>query len=193
MQSAANSYLIGSTSTTSLNTVYSNGSIYMNGSTLYASNFIGNLTGIATNADLLDGQHGTYYLTAENFTGTLPSFVLGNSSLHIGTTSISLNRASASQTLTGINIDGNAATATNADKLDNQEGAYYHNNVGNIDFATTFPVGYTINSVTTATTNPYTIIGGNQATILQVIPGDSNYGAQLAIGFGNPRIAWRSH
>jgi hypothetical protein len=35
---------------------------------------------------------------------------LTNSSFHVGTTSISLGRASASQTLTGVNIDGNATT-----------------------------------------------------------------------------------
>ena len=46
-------------------------------------------------------------------TGTIPSGVLGNSSLFIGTTSIALNRASASQALTGItSIDGSAATLT---------------------------------------------------------------------------------
>jgi hypothetical protein len=38
---------------------------------------------------------------------------LTNSSFHVGTTSISLGRASASQTLTGVSIDGNAATVTN--------------------------------------------------------------------------------
>jgi len=71
------------------------------------------------NADLLDGQQGTYYTTAGNLTGTIPSGVLGNSVHFIGTTSIALNRASAAQSLTGVNIDGssgsctgNAATAT---------------------------------------------------------------------------------
>ena len=38
---------------------------------------------------------------------------LTNSSFNVGTTSISLGRASASQTLTGVSIDGNAATVTN--------------------------------------------------------------------------------
>jgi hypothetical protein len=38
---------------------------------------------------------------------------LTNSSFHVGTTSISLGRASASQTLTGVSIDGNSATSTN--------------------------------------------------------------------------------
>jgi hypothetical protein len=38
---------------------------------------------------------------------------LANSSFNIGTTSISLGRSSASQTLTGVSIDGNAATVSN--------------------------------------------------------------------------------
>ena len=41
-------------------------------------------------------------LTAANLTGTIPSAVLGNSSVNIGTTSIALNRASANLALTGI-------------------------------------------------------------------------------------------
>jgi hypothetical protein len=40
--------------------------------------------------------------------------VLGNSSLFIGTTSIALNRASTSQSLTGVSIDGSAGSATTA-------------------------------------------------------------------------------
>jgi hypothetical protein len=52
-------------------------------------------------------------LTAGGLTGTIPSGVLGNSSLNIGTTSIALNRTSGSQTLTGVSIDGTAGTATN--------------------------------------------------------------------------------
>jgi len=52
-------------------------------------------------------------LTAGNLTGTIPSAVLGNSTHYIGTTAIALNRASGSQTLTGVSIDGNAATVTN--------------------------------------------------------------------------------
>jgi hypothetical protein len=53
-------------------------------------------------------------LPAGQLSGTIPSGVLGNSSLFIGTTSIALNRGSASQTLNGVSIDGNAATATTA-------------------------------------------------------------------------------
>lgn len=51
-------------------------------------------------------------LTAGNLTGTIPSGVLGNSTLYIGTTAIALNRASASISLTGINIDGLSGKAS---------------------------------------------------------------------------------
>jgi hypothetical protein len=51
-------------------------------------------------------------LTAGNLSGTIPSAVLGNSSHYIGTTSIALNRGSATQTLTGVSVDGNAGTVT---------------------------------------------------------------------------------
>jgi trimeric autotransporter adhesin len=57
-------------------------------------------------------------LTAGNLSGTIPSAVLGNSSLFIGTTSIALNRASAAIALTGItSIDGSAASAGVATNL----------------------------------------------------------------------------
>ena len=50
---------------------------------------------------------------AGQLSGTIPSGVLGASSLFIGTTSIALNRATAAQSLTGItSIDGSAATLT---------------------------------------------------------------------------------
>jgi hypothetical protein len=58
-------------------------------------------------------------LPAGQLSGTIPSTVLGNSSLYIGTTSIALNRGSGSQTLTGTSIDGNAGTATTASSSTN--------------------------------------------------------------------------
>lgn len=45
--------------------------------------------------------------------GNVENTALSTSTHYIGTTSIQYNRASASQTLTGVSIDGNAATATN--------------------------------------------------------------------------------
>jgi hypothetical protein len=56
---------------------------------------------------------------AGQLTGTIPSTVLGNSSLYIGTTSIALNRTSGSQTLNGVSIDGSAGSATNATNATN--------------------------------------------------------------------------
>jgi cytoskeletal protein CcmA (bactofilin family) len=47
-------------------------------------------------------------LTAGNLIGTISSTVLGNSTVYIGTTAIALNRSSAIQSLTGVNIDGGA-------------------------------------------------------------------------------------
>lgn len=58
-------------------------------------------------------------LPAGQLSGTIPSGVLGNSSLFIGTTSIALNRGSASQSLTGVSIDGSAGTATTATNANN--------------------------------------------------------------------------
>ena len=83
---------------------------------------------------------------AGNLTGTIPSTVLGNSNVYIGTTSIALNRASATLTLNGVSIDGNAATETNA------------TNAG---------------ASTTAVTST-NLAGGNNSTLLGSIPYQSN-------------------
>jgi len=75
------------------------------------------------NADLLDGQSGSYYNTAGNLTGTIPASVLTNSTLYVGTTAVTLNRASAALALTGItSIDGSASfiTGTNIGKTGTQ-------------------------------------------------------------------------
>ena len=52
-------------------------------------------------------------LAAANLSGTIPSAVLGNSSVYIGTTAIALNRGTGALSLTGVSIDGNAGTVTN--------------------------------------------------------------------------------
>ncbi len=83
---------------------------------------------------------------AGNLTGTIPSTVLGNSNVYIGTTSVALNRASASLTLNGVSIDGNAATATNATNA----------------------------SAATAATTSTNLAGGNNSTLLGSIPYQSN-------------------
>ena len=74
------------------------------------------LAGATTSANYLRGN-GTNVvmaaLGAGDLTGTIPSAVLGNSNVFIGTTSVALNRASASLTLTGVNIDGSAGSIAN--------------------------------------------------------------------------------
>ena len=72
---------------------------------------------ITANTGVFTGNgNGLSSLQGANFTGTINSTVLGNSTHYIGTTAITLNRGSAAQSLTGItSIDGYAATiSTNA-------------------------------------------------------------------------------
>jgi len=54
--------------------------------------------------------------------------------------------------------------------------------------------GYILNFTTTVTgSTPFSLIGGNQATVLQVLPNSSDkYGAQLAFGFGGSRLVYRN-
>lgn len=54
-------------------------------------------------------QGGSVDITLPTSAGTLARLA---DTLYVGTTAITLNRASASQTLTGVNVDGNAGTAT---------------------------------------------------------------------------------
>lgn len=96
---------------------------------LLANQTSGNLTTTYSSSTKLQYNPSTGQFTATGFTGsganltslpagqlsgTIPSGVLGNSSLFIGTTSIALNRSSASQSLTGVSIDGSAGSATTA-------------------------------------------------------------------------------
>jgi len=96
---------------------------------LYASATSGNLTteyvastkyqfnpstGVLTATGFSGSGASLTSLTAGNLSGTIPSAVLGNSTLYIGTTAIALNRATASQSLTGVSIDGSAGSATTA-------------------------------------------------------------------------------
>jgi len=96
---------------------------------LFANQTTGNLTTEYVSSTRLNFNPSTGLFTATGFSGsganltslpagelsgTIPSGVLGNSSLYIGTTSITLNRSSSAQTLTGVNIDGSAGSATTA-------------------------------------------------------------------------------
>lgn len=59
---------------------------------------------------------GTNTITLPAATGTVD---LQGNTFYVGTTAIANNRTSASQTLTGVSIDGNAATATTASSVTN--------------------------------------------------------------------------
>lgn len=105
-QSSTNSYLVGASSTTSLSTVYSNASVYMNGATLYATTFNGALTGNSSSASAVS-------TSAEN-TGTTPRYILfadavsGNQALKTdtGLTYHPTNNALTATTFIG-NLTGN--------------------------------------------------------------------------------------
>lgn len=96
---------------------------------LFANQTTGNLTTEYVSSTKLNYNPSTGLFTATGFSGsganltslpagqlsgTIPSAVLGNSSLYIGTTAIALNRSSSAQSLTGVNIDGSAGSATTA-------------------------------------------------------------------------------
>ena len=76
-------------------------------------------TGVLTATGFSGSGASLTSLPAGQLSGTIPSAVLGNSSLFIGTTSIALNRSSASQSLTGVSIDGSAGSAGSATNATN--------------------------------------------------------------------------
>ena len=76
-------------------------------------------TGIFTATGFSGSGANLTSLPAGQLSGTIPSSVLGNSTVYIGTTGILLNRTSGSQTLNGVSIDGSAASATNATNATN--------------------------------------------------------------------------
>ena len=101
---------------------------------LFASVTTGNLATEYVSSTKLQFNPSTGILTATGFSGsgadltsvpagqlsgTIPSTVLGNSTVYIGTTAIALNRGTGSQSLTGVSIDGSAASATNATNATN--------------------------------------------------------------------------
>lgn len=88
-------------------------------------------TGILTATGFSGSGANLTSLPAGQLSGTIPSAVLGNSTVYIGTTGIALNRSSASQSLTGVSIDGSAGSATTATTATNAT------NVGVTDNTTT--------------------------------------------------------
>jgi hypothetical protein len=103
-------------------TILGNSTVYIGSTAVALNRATGNLalTGI-TSVAFPGSTSGTITLqaaaTAGTNTITLPASTgtvdLQGNTFYVGTTAIANNRASASQTLTGVSIDGNAATATN--------------------------------------------------------------------------------
>lgn len=91
-----------------------------------------------------------------------PSQFLGSQTHYIGTTAIALNRASASQSLTGVSIDGSAGSAATAGTATNQSG-------GTV-------------SATTATIGTYVYADSSGLTVRT---GAGNYGVRVYPGGGS--------
>jgi len=81
-----------------------------------------------------------------------------NQTMYVGTTALAINRSSASQTLTGVSIDGNAATVTNGVTTATTSLP----NVTSVN-STTIPASATL--VTTATTSLPNVTSVNSTTI----------------------------
>ena len=95
-------------------------------------------TGVLTATGFSGSGASLTSLPAGNLSGTIPSAVLGNSTVYIGTTAVLLNRASASISLTGTSIDGSAGSATTATTATNAT------NTGTTDDTTTNAVVYPV-------------------------------------------------
>lgn len=89
-----------------------------------------------------------------------------------------------------------SGSGLDADLLDGFDSTYFVNflNLSTQNWDSNYK-GYILHfsSVEREGDNPYDLIGGNQATVIQVLPGSgTQYGAQLAIGFGSKKLAYRS-
>lgn len=76
-------------------------------------------TGALTATSFSGSASGLTSVPAGQLDGTIPSAVLGNSTVYIGTTAVALNRASGNISLTGTSIDGSAGSATTATNATN--------------------------------------------------------------------------
>ena len=116
-------------------------------------------------------------LTAGNLTGTIPSAVLGNSTVYIGTTAIALNRASASISLTGTSIDGSAGSATTATTATTATNA---TNIAITDNTSSVSTYYPVLSLNSSGNNPAT----TSSTKLNFVPSTGVFSATSFSGAG---------
>jgi len=127
-------------------------------------------TGVLTATGFSGSGASLTNLTAGNLSGTIPSTVLGNSTLYIGTTAVVLNAASGSITSLAVNISGSAASATTATTATNATNTAITDNTSSV--STWYP---TIVSTTTGNLPQTT-----SSTKLSFVP---NTGVLSATGF----------
>ena len=130
-------------------------------------------TGVLTATGFSGSGASLTSLTAGNLSGTIPSAVLGNSTVYIGTTAVALNRASGAISLTGTNIDGSAGSATTATTATNAT------NIAITDNTSSSSTYYPAMSVASSGNNPAT----TSSTKLSFVP---STGILSATGFSGP-------
>lgn len=155
---------------------------------LFASATSGNLTTEYTSSTKYQFNPSTGVLTATGFsgsgssltslpagqlTGTIPSGVLGNSSLYIGTTQVPLNAASGSITSLAVNISGSAASTTTATNA---------TNIAITDNTSSSATWYPTIVATTSGNQPAT----TSSTKLSFVPSTGTLNATVHAGFIAP-------
>jgi hypothetical protein len=131
-------------------------------------------TGVLTATGFSGSGASLTSLTAGNLSGTIPSAVLGNSTVYIGTTAVLLNRATGSISLTGTSIDGSAGSATTATTATNAT------NVAITDNTSSISTYYPVISSATSGNNPAT----TSSTKLSFVPNTGVLSATSFAGAG---------
>lgn len=131
-------------------------------------------TGLLTATGFSGSGANLTSLPAGQLSGTIPSGVLGNSTVYIGTTAIALNRSSASQSLTGVNIDGSAGSATTATTATNAT------NVATTDNTSSTATWYPTILANSSGNNPVTV----SSTKLSFVPSTGTLSATVFSGAG---------
>lgn len=132
-------------------------------------------TGNLTTTTFTGSASGLTGVPAGQLTGTIPSGVLGNSTLYVGTTAIALNRASGSQSLTGVSIDGAAGSVTNSVTF---------NNGGAGDASGTAFNGAAARTVSYNTVGASPLAGSSSLTTVGTITSGTWNGSTVGVGYG---------
>jgi hypothetical protein len=143
-----------------------------------------NLTGVVTSTgNVTTIANGN--ITNAMLAGSIENSKLSNSSFFIGTTSISLGRGSAAQTLNGVAIDGNAGSATILQTARTIGGVSF-NGSANIDLPGVNTSGNqnTSGNAATATEVTRTVGAGSEANLLSATIADNDY-FRLRVGGGS--------